>query len=1362
MSLRYPGGLITKSPTAPTTSAAPGIWTLEQALQYIKAGTWPLSVLGDPYFGYNTLLLPGQGTNGANNKTFLDSGTANGGVPFTVVTNGTPTQGTFTPFSEAPGYWSNYFGTAAHFLSVANNAALNLSGGAYTIEGWVYPNANYTSYNVLVAKRVAGGSASSAWELFLDAGTGVLAFYNGTVYASAVTPPPNQWSHFAGVYDGTSLSLYLNGYRVLGPTAVSNTDYSADPVIGSYLTTSSNYEQLFGYLSNVRITKGAALYTGSTYTVPTGPLTTTVSSGTVSLLTCQSNRYIDNSVNAAVITATGLPSVQTFQPFGAPTSAYSAATIGGSGYFDGSGDYLTVTANNAFNFGTGDFTVEGWIYPTRSGLNAIWTNGPASSGSFGVGINASNKLQMDYYLGTSLAGATSVQLYAWNYFAFVRSGSNLYVYLNGVRDASTTTSSNNSTNSFALGRFWTNDATNEALGYISNFRITDASARYTSATMTVPTAPLTNDASTSLLLNFTNTGVLDNAVSNDLVTVDNASISTAQFKWGTSSISLDGTGDYLFAPTSQNIAFGTGDFTWEAWIYVTTVGAGDKPIYESRSTNSNTDGFTVTAFSSTVIRVYTNTVVVTATVPDYLNTWTHVAFVRAAGFCKLYVNGNQCASAAFTSNLTNTTAAVGAGRYGSTNLDTYLTGYIADLRLTKGYARYLYSFTPPTAAFPLFYQAAPTPTTDPYFDYTTLLLAGNQPSGVTDTNNNVFKDSSANNFTITRNPASGPNAPTQGTFTPFSKVDGRWGNYFDGSGDILSAASNAAFALGTGDFTVETFAYYAAQSNVDAIAVANWDGGTWGSNKWSLHLDHTSYRAKVTFWFHNYSSSAPLLISTTTLAIGQWYHVAVSRSGNTFRLFINGILDVSATNSTSLDGGTNSPIYVGGGVGGAGSQYFNGYLSSTRLVKGTAVYTASFTTPTSPLTNISGTSLLTCQSNRFRDNSTNAFALTVSGNPSVQTFSPFPTTASYDASVNGGSGYFDGTGDYVQTPSNAAFGFGTGDFHISFWAYLLSDANKTFFGNVTDNLNLYVAASTKYIGLYTGTTNDSTTLAPLNQWAFFVITRTGSTLQVYLNNTSILSISNSTNFATTSYIIGNNNGTSNINAYISNFKIVKGVAWTPAANPTAPLTSDANTSLLLNYTNGGIIDNTMSNDLETVGNASISTTQSKFGGSSMYFDGTGDWLLAKASNVLSFETGDFTIEGWLYPTAVTGADRCLWDTRAVSTDSGMVLFIDTNGKLATYTSSALRLTSGASLSANTWTHFALVRYSGTMAFYINGFQSGTVAYSTTITCPGTVFIGARQDSAAPYTGYIDDLRITKGIARYVQNFTPPTSAFLTL
>jgi hypothetical protein len=135
MSLRYPGGLITKSPTAPTTSAAKGIWTLEQALQYIKAGTWPLSLLGDPYFQYNTLLLPGQGTNNTQNNSFLDS-SGNGYNPSR---SGETTQGTFSPFSGANGYWSNYFnGANSDAIQIANNAVFDFGTDNVTIEAWVY------------------------------------------------------------------------------------------------------------------------------------------------------------------------------------------------------------------------------------------------------------------------------------------------------------------------------------------------------------------------------------------------------------------------------------------------------------------------------------------------------------------------------------------------------------------------------------------------------------------------------------------------------------------------------------------------------------------------------------------------------------------------------------------------------------------------------------------------------------------------------------------------------------------------------------------------------------------------------------------------------------------------------------------------------------------------------------------------------------------------------------------------------------------------------------------------------------------------------------------------------------------------
>jgi hypothetical protein len=238
--------------------------------------------------------------------------------------------------------------------------------------------------------------------------------------------------------------------------------------------------------------------------------------------------------------------------------------------------------------------------------------------------------------------------------------------------------------------------------------------------------------------------------------------------------------------------------------------------------------------------------------------------------------------------------------------------------------------------------------------------------------------------------------------------------------------------------------------------------------------------------------------------------------------------------------------------------------------------------------------------------------------------------------------------------------------------------------------------------------------------------------------------------------------------YISSYRVVKGTAvytsnFTP---PTAPLAAISNTSWLVNFTNGGITDATAKNDLETVGNAQISTTQSKWGGSSIAFDGTDDRLTNNnyVNQNLVMGTGDFTIEGWFY-TASPATNRGLFQ---ISTTAGGLEAGNTNN-IAVYCSSSVlgvyyndTFKAGTtSISSSTWTHFALVRNSGTTKLYVNGTADsgfGSNADTRNYT-GGYIVVGGYFSTSFLWNGYIDDLRITKGYARYTANFTAPTAPF---
>jgi hypothetical protein len=202
-----------------------------------------------------------------------------------------------------------------------------------------------------------------------------------------------------------------------------------------------------------------------------------------------------------------------------------------------------------------------------------------------------------------------------------------------------------------------------------------------------------------------------------------------------------------------------------------------------------------------------------------------------------------------------------------------------------------------------------------------------------------------------------------------------------------------------------------------------------------------------------------------------------------------------------------------------------------------------------------------------------------------------------------------------------------------------------------------------------------------------------------------------------------------------------------------------NVSLLLHGdgTNGStsIIDSSPSPKTVTaVGNAQISTAQSKFGGASIAFDGTGDYLDVVSSSVFDFGSGNFTIEWWQkIPSTTTRYSILNWKTGDSSINIG-------NGVFQMYVGGGMNVAGNVAVTYTTdWQHVAFVRSNGIVTFYLDGVsKSNNLAnLSAYVFTPSGIEIG--KSAILPnLNGYIDDLRITT-VARYTANFTPPTAPF---
>jgi hypothetical protein len=492
-----------------------------------------------------------------------------------------------------------------------------------------------------------------------------------------------------------------------------------------------------GYMDEIRVQKSNIFSANpsfsltNTFTLPSSAYTRSanVEGGidTYSKLLLHGDKINNETVRA--ITFNGNAAISTsIKKFG--TSSLS---------LDGTNSYLTMADNAAFTTGTSDFTWDFWTYFTTIPSTWSWLSQGNSNTSTQLWLFDSNNLNnsIRFYVEQPSTVANYQCNYTfttgtWYHMALVRQGGEIFIFVNGVAQqltVSTAISSSTSlpdyTGNMIIGARSRNVIDYFFPGYIEEVRFSKGIARWTS-NFTPPTAPHTADEFTSLLLHFDDanaaTSTTDSSggsdcslvtgVTNKLVTYSgNAKVSTTQSKFGNASINFDGTNSYLTIPNQTDFQFGTGDFTVDAWVRWTdnskylqlfsliVDGNNQFQIYVDPLTSDNSPVLYVTVGGVSVAWYYVTSI------SFNLNQWYHLAWVRNGSTVKIFVNGVSQSLTTMTAVGSNNLSVTGAGSWytGSNNNDLvsshYFAGYVEELRVSKGIARWTSDFTPPTNAY---------------------------------------------------------------------------------------------------------------------------------------------------------------------------------------------------------------------------------------------------------------------------------------------------------------------------------------------------------------------------------------------------------------------------------------------------------------------------------------------------------------------------------------------------------------------------------------------------------------------------------------------------------------------------------------
>jgi hypothetical protein len=650
------------------------------------------------------------------------------------------------------------------------------------------------------------------------------------------------------------------------------------------------------------------------------------------------------------------------------------------------------------------------------------------------------------------------------------------------------------------------------------------------------------------------------------------------------------------------------------------------------------------------------------------------------------------------------------------------------------------------------------PTNDPYWANVVLMLHMDGTNGST-----TFTDSSS----LSRTPATNTNVAIT---TDQSKFGGAAGERTAGSAILEYAYSTDFSYAGSNAYTIE-FWLFLQEAGATEVYFLGQRSGT--GKYFRITTAETMF----------FRADGAAELSFGTIPKDVWTHIAVSCDTSTVRSFVNGE-EISSAAASSYTDTTTTALSIFSASGLWSTAGLVGYLDDLRITKGVARYTGNFNIPTAAFPDALDSAWF-----RTMQNTVDAYAANTVLQLHMET--DFSDSSSYNRTptVNGnatiagtanrfnlGGGVFDGTTDYVQYPNSADFQFGTGDFTVEFWVNTASITNGPYIVSFRDGTNQgwYVVFASTLSGAPSFYSNGPvnglslTTSGALanNVWRHIAFSRVSGVLYGFINGIAGGSVANTVNYsgvASALAVGADYNGTNSLTGFVDDVRITKGVG-----RYTANFVPDGERGRTVLSLHAEDTDDSSCYQPKTVtltGSAAVSTAEKQFGTASFSVANAGT---STANGVVitdhmdfDFGTGDFTIEMWAYHSSNDYAGTLFYYTE--SSAFSLVVAATTGLVTLNYRSSGgaqANIATGVVFPLTTWQQVVVQRRGTNFEFYLNGVLGNTTAItggaSSTVNSTGDFYLGrTNASSALTWAGYIDEVRITKGVARYPTAFTPP-------